>query len=110
MKGLLSDDDELKATDGSPLDYFIFDGEAGEQVTITAESSDFDIMVGLFLVTEDDLVAVAANNDVDRTTTNARIETTLSTTGQYVIFVATADSAGRGDYVVTLDGTEDSYE
>ena len=47
-EGELTDgEDQLKLEDGTPYDYFIFEGNAGERVTLTVDSSDFDPTVGL---------------------------------------------------------------
>lgn len=108
-EGSLDDsEDQLKLDNGVRLDHFKFGGEAGEQITITGESSDFNIVVGLFLVEEEQLKEIAINDNASETTTNAKIETTLSDTGTYAIIVAPAFSDGQGDYVITLDGVGES--
>ena len=105
-EGSLDDsDDQLKLDNGVRLDYFKFDGEAGEQITITGESTDFDIVLGLFLVEEEQLKEIAINDNASETTTNARIEKTLDSSGTYAVIVGPAFADGQGDYVITLDGT-----
>lgn len=105
-EGTLDDSDEqLKLDNGVRLDHFRFNGEAGEQIIITGESSDFDIVVGLFLVEEEQLKEIAINDNSSETTTNAKIETTLDSTGTYAVIVGPALADGQGDYVITLDGT-----
>lgn len=108
-EGTLDDsDNQLKLEGGIRIDHFNFDGEAGEEITITGESSDFDIVVGLFLIEEDQLREIAINDNASETTTNARIEATLDTTGTYAVIVGPAFAEGQGDYVVTLEGTGES--
>ena len=103
-EGELVDDDELKTSSSQPYDAFFFDGEAGTEIVITGESSDFDIALGLGLWTEEGIVPVADNNDASEGSTNARIEAALTDTGEYIILVFAVNEAGRGSYEITLAG------
>lgn len=100
---LTNDEDQEKTDDGTPFDYFTFEGTAGDRVTITLESNDFDTILGLFLVTEEGFLDIAANDNSSKTTTNSSVSGPLPSSGTYVIFVSTVNQE-RGDYVVTLEG------
>lgn len=106
-EGELLDSDDLKLDDGTPMDYFVFEGAAGDRVTITAESADFNTVIGLFSAIGEDLELIAGNDNASEDTTHSRIEATLPATGTYAIFLTAADG-GRGAYQITLDGIEGS--
>ncbi|NEZ61053.1 PPC domain-containing protein [Adonisia turfae] len=98
---LKSSDNRL--TDNSPYDIYRFNGNAGQQVTITLESSDFD--THLLLI---DTVGntISENDDVRNGITNSGLTVTLPENGEYVIVANTHQPSGQGRYVLTM--TSDS--
>lgn len=70
-----------------------FNGTAGQSVTITLESSDFDPILILIDAKGE---AIAANDDSNNN--NSRIEITLPTTEQYTLLVTSFEFEGQGDY------------
>ncbi len=96
--GRLAFGDEI-APDGTLFDQFSFDGEAGQQVTITIESREFDT----YLAVVDDMGnLIAENDDRDRDTTNSYVEVTLPKTGSYLVIVNGYGRSDQGTYTLTV--------
>lgn len=72
-----------------------FSGRAGQAVSITLESNDFDTIVILINAKGE---AIASNDDISPTNTNSRINITLPNTEQYTILVTSFEFEGEGDY------------
>lgn len=72
-----------------------FDGTAGQAVSITLESDDFDTI--LMLIDSKGEV-VASNDDISATNTNSRIDITLPATERYMLLVTSYELEGQGDY------------
>jgi hypothetical protein len=72
-----------------------FDGTAGQAVSITLESDDFDTI--LMLIDSKGEV-VASNDDISTTNTNSRIDITLPATERYMLLVTSYELEGQGDY------------
>ncbi|NJN85485.1 MAG: trypsin-like serine protease [Leptolyngbyaceae cyanobacterium SL_7_1] len=86
-------------SDGSLYQEHFFEGNAGQEVTITLESADFDTY--LVLVGPDDAI-IQQNDDVNEGNLNSFITVTLPNTGTYRIIANAFDASGRGRYVVTV--------
>ena len=87
------------APDDTLFDLYTFNGQAGQLVTISLESQEFDT----YLVLVDDAGQVLADNDdVDSTTTNSQITTTLPRNGVYRIIVNGYSKADQGRYSLTV--------
>ena len=91
--------------DGSRYNLYEFSGEAGQEVRIQLESSDFDTY--LILIGPDDQ-PLAENDDRNRGDTNSELVLNLPATGTYRIVANAFDSRGRGDYQVAVYATETS--
>jgi len=83
--------------DNSYYNVHIFEGKAGEQVTIELTSSEFDAY--LILLSPDNN-KIAQNNDGGGES-NARITTTLPTSGTYKIIVNTNYAGQLGNYTLS---------
>ena len=97
--GVLAQGAPVLESDGSLYREYSFDGRAGQSVTITLESSDFDPYLALFAPNNR---LVAENDDVTEGSKNAAITATLPVAGRYRVIVNAYDSTGRGRYSLTI--------
>ncbi|WAL59090.1 trypsin-like peptidase domain-containing protein [Thermocoleostomius sinensis] len=88
-----------KLEDGSLYEEHSFQGNAGQTVTISLESSDFDTY--LILLGPNDQV-IGENDDAASNTLNSTLTITLPVTGTYRIIANAYDSEGQGRYVLTV--------
>ncbi|MDX2140997.1 MAG: DVUA0089 family protein [Chloroflexota bacterium] len=99
----LAQDDELtfegELSNRNASEEFDLDLEAGDTVTIVAESEDFDTILTLFNEDGDD---VAENDDRGDGTTNSEIVYTATEDGEYLIEVSRFGDSGSGEFVVTV--------
>ncbi|MEK0181955.1 tetratricopeptide repeat protein [Microcoleus anatoxicus] len=86
-------------SDGSLYEQHTFVGRAGQSVTITLESSDFDTFVALF---SRDGKKLAENDDISRSNTNSALTFTLPASGRYVVVVNAYKKGERGRYTLTI--------
>lgn len=96
--GVLSSGDEQFST-GSYFDSYKIEGSAGQRVSISLDSSDFDTFVGLF---DDDGNPVATNDDASDTNLNSYLSATLPHNGTYTVIATSYESQGSGDYRMSL--------
>lgn len=99
VQGQLNDQSQVLETDGSLFNEHIFEGQAGQTVTISLTSNDFDTFLILMDANGDGL---DANDDFSEGNTNSQIVITLPQTGTYRIVVNAYDRTGRGNYVLTV--------
>jgi hypothetical protein len=97
-EGLLSQSSRT-LQDGSLYEEHTFYGTAGQTVTISLESNEFDTY--LILVGPSDQV-VGENDDASSSTLNSSLTVTLPVTGTYRIIANAYDSSGRGQYLLTV--------
>jgi hypothetical protein len=81
--------------DNSPFAAWYIEGRAGERVTITLRSSDFDAYVHIGRVGDQQLLA---NDDDSGGNSDAQLAFTFPTTGTYVILANTFSPSGSGSY------------
>ncbi|NER83547.1 MAG: trypsin-like serine protease, partial [Leptolyngbya sp. SIO1D8] len=96
--GLLAAGDEL-APDGTLFDSYSFEGQAGQVVTITLESQQFDTYLALV---DSSGRVVDQNDDISSGNTNSEVTTTLPTSGSYLIIVNGYSTADQGRYTLTV--------
>jgi serine protease Do len=96
--GQLSPGDN-RLTDNSLYDDYWFEGQAGQQVTISLNSSEFDTYLILVDSTGERL---AENDDRGSNTTNSEIVFTLPRTDRYRVIINSYDETGRGAYALTV--------
>ncbi|MBY0565544.1 MAG: caspase family protein [Hyphomonadaceae bacterium] len=97
MNGELAQGD-TQLQSGEFVDNFQFQGQAGQRVVIDMRSTAFDPYLILLAPSG----AQEDNDDASPTDRNARIETTLSESGQFRIGATSYQPGERGAYVVTL--------
>ncbi len=91
---LASSDQTLPA--GEYYQEWTLQGNAGDLVTVTLQSGDFDTYLG-FRSGGD----VLAENDDSDGTTNSRVEVRLPSTGAYTVVVTSFGSGATGPYTLT---------
>lgn len=99
VEGSLGPNSLVWAEDNSLYQEYALDGRAGQTVTITMESIEFDTY--LILLDANGRV-VGQNDDESPTSTNSRLTVTLPRTGTYRIIANAYDRNGRGRYVLTV--------
>lgn len=85
--------------DGSLYREHFFEGRAGQRVTITMTSDEFDTYL-ILLGPNDELID--QNDDISQGNFNSSITVTLPSSGRYRILANAYDSGGRGRYFLTV--------
>lgn len=85
--------------DGSFYQEHSFQGTAGQSVTISLESNEFDTYL-IVLGPNDQLIG--ENDDASSETLNSSLTITLPVTGTYRVIANSYDSTGRGQYLLTV--------
>ncbi len=96
--GVLNANDEQFST-GSYFDSYEIEGSAGQRVSISLDSSDFDALVGLF---DSDGNLVATNDDAAEANPNSFISVTLPRDDTYTVVATSYGAQGSGDYRMAL--------
>ena len=86
-------------SDGSLYEQHTFVGRAGQSVTISVESRDFDTLVALF---SPDAKLLVKNDDISRSNTNSALTFTLPASGRYTVVVNAYKKGERGRYTLTI--------
>ena len=94
-KGTLSDGDLVLPSDESVYDEYTFEGSAGQVITVTLESPDFDTYLAVFSPTDE---LLGEHDDINKKNTNSQHTITLEITGKYRVIVNSYDKTGRGEY------------
>lgn len=98
-RGELASGDLVLGDDGSLFDVYEFSGEAGQTVTITLESTEFDPYL---ILVDSSGKAIEQNDDASSSNTNAFLRVRLPQTGTYQAIVNSYDRTGRGRYQLTV--------
>ncbi|MBD2459629.1 trypsin-like peptidase domain-containing protein [Oscillatoria sp. FACHB-1407] len=98
-EGVLGPGAQVLESDGSLYREHSFRGNAGQTVTITMESNEFDTY--LILVGPDNQV-IDQNDDIGPENFNSSITVTLPTSGTYRVIANAYDSRGRGRYLIVV--------
>lgn len=96
--GSLTPGDSI-APDGTLYDQFTFEGQAGQTVTVTIESDEFDTYLA---VVDEAGSLLAENDDSNPNTTNSEVTVTLPNTGTYLVIVNGYSRADQGAYTLTV--------
>jgi hypothetical protein len=88
--------------DGRLVDAYSFTGRAGEQVSVTLRSDDFDTFLFLGRM-EGGVFQQLETNDDDGDSLNSRIDYTLPASGEYVIHATSFGAGAEGTYVVRVE-------
>lgn len=93
----------LTLYDGTPAALYLFEGEAGERVSLSVDSSDFDAV--LMVAAPDGSYEV----DDDSEGSNPRLDYVLPAAGLYPVFVKSYAAGGYGSYGLTIrSGVQDT--
>ncbi|MFT3745907.1 MAG: carboxypeptidase-like regulatory domain-containing protein [Pyrinomonadaceae bacterium] len=87
---------------GRYAEIFVFEGLAGQQISIRVQSTEMDPYIGLFSVDDE---SFQIEDDNGGGGANSLIETTLPADGYYIIAVTTVRGLPYGGYDITLDKT-----
>ncbi|MCA1991565.1 MAG: trypsin-like peptidase domain-containing protein [Coleofasciculus sp. S288] len=98
-EGILGPGAPVLPTDGSLYRQYRFEGRAGQSVTISLASPDFDTYVALL---DSDEQLIAENDDISQSNPNSELTITLPRTGTYSVIVNAYDRTGRGRYRLTV--------
>ncbi|HIK57275.1 MAG TPA: trypsin-like peptidase domain-containing protein [Synechococcales cyanobacterium M55_K2018_004] len=99
QQGILDDSAPVLESDGSRYREYTFNGQAGQQITISMESPDFDTY--LILLDPQNRV-VAQNDDIGPNNTNSSLSVRLPATGTYRVLANSYDRTGRGRFTLTV--------
>lgn len=95
----LSPDGPRLQSDGSLYHEYTFDGRAGQTVTITMESTEFDPFLILVGPNGNDL---GQNDDISSTIFDSALTLKLPVTGTYTVVANAFDGSGSGRYQITV--------
>ncbi|MCU0547423.1 MAG: PPC domain-containing protein [Oscillatoriaceae cyanobacterium Prado104] len=98
-RGVLASGDSVLPSDSSLYDEYTFQGKAGQSVTISVESSDFDTYVAIL---SPDGKLLGENDDFDRSTKNSVLTVTLPSDATYRVIVNGYDRNSRGQYNLSV--------
>ncbi len=91
---------DLQTEDGEYLDYYEFTGTPGQNIVIDLRSDTFDTL----LVLESPTSNLLENDDAE-SFNHSQIETQLSESGTYIVYVTSYGSDVTGDYSLTINGS-----
>ncbi|HEX2207468.1 MAG TPA: PPC domain-containing protein [Longimicrobium sp.] len=95
---------DAPAEDGSPYDAWTFDATAGQRITITLRSTEFDAYLAVGREVEGEWMELSSNDDIAaESTTDARVVMIAPDTGHYTIRVNTFPQAPAGEYTLTVE-------
>ncbi len=97
-QGILAPGDNL-APDNTFYDTYTFLGQAGQSVTISLDSTDFDPYLAL-LDSSGNLIS--ENDDISFSNNNAEITLTLPLTDNYIVIVNGFEPQDQGRYTLTV--------
>lgn len=97
-QGTLEQGDAI-ASDNSLYDRYTFEGDEGQRVTLTMESSEFDT----YLVLVDPEGQLLGDNDnVSQQNSNSSLTVTLPVDGTYTVIANGRDNTSQGRYTVNV--------
>lgn len=103
LAGVLDESDALVA-DGTPWDAWTFSATAGQRITITLHSSEFDAYLAVGTMDGDTFRELSSNDDyAGGDGRDARIVMVAPDTGEYVIRVNTVAPGERGSYELRVE-------
>ncbi|MBX3250810.1 MAG: hypothetical protein KF901_26765 [Myxococcales bacterium] len=102
IEGRLDEDDARHPVDGSFYDEHRFDADRGWRVVVEMRSEELDPFLQLRLVGSGDGDFLRQNDDVDETTTTARISLRAPRRGTYVVWANSHQPGQIGAYTLTI--------
>jgi S1-C subfamily serine protease len=91
---------DYQITDGSYADGYVYQGRAGEQITVTMQSSDFDA----YVVVDDPTGPLRQTDDDSGGGTDSQLTVTLPHNGPYIIVANSVGSPNTGRYTIQVNG------
>lgn len=85
---------------GEYRDMYVFDGQAGQTVSIQMTSSEIDTYLGLLLPNDENI----GNDDYEGSQQHSRIDLTLRESGRYRVMATSYGAGETGSYQLTLSG------
>jgi len=98
VNGRLSTSDFLRSDDNTYADGYVYNGRAGEQITITLRSSAFDSWV----VIDDPNGPMREHDDDSGGGNDSELTVTLPHSGRYVIIANSVGTRATGPYTLTV--------
>ncbi|HEY9627745.1 MAG TPA: trypsin-like peptidase domain-containing protein [Coleofasciculaceae cyanobacterium] len=99
QQGTLGPGAPILQSDGSFYREHTFRGSAGQTVTVSLESSDFDTYL---IVLDENEQLLGQNDDTSANSTNSSLTLTLPVTGTYRVIANTYDRTGQGEYTLMV--------
>ncbi|HEY9878101.1 MAG TPA: tetratricopeptide repeat protein [Leptolyngbyaceae cyanobacterium] len=103
VTGTLEEGDVTFPEDGTLYDLYTFEGQAGQAVIITLESTEVDAFL---LLRDSQEQTIFQNDDVDSNNSNAQIAVVLPETGTYQVVANSYSATDRGSYRLTVTPTQ----
>jgi S1-C subfamily serine protease len=98
-QGLLGQNSFVLAEDGSYYNEYRFQGQMGQTITITLESTDFSPYLILF---DPQGRVLAQERQAHPANVSSSLTVRLPANGTYVIYANSYDNTGRGQYILTV--------
>ena len=86
---------------GKYRDLFVFNGSAGQSITLEMNSNEFDTFLGLVFPSEEQV----DNDDHEGDTSKSRIDLTLPETGRYRVMATSYEGGLTGGYTISLSSS-----
>lgn len=102
IEGRLEEDDPRHAVDGSFYDEVRFDAERGWRIEVEMSSDELDPFLQLRFVGSSDADFLRQNDDIDETTTTARISLRAPRRGTYIVWANSYQPGQTGAYTLTI--------
>jgi hypothetical protein len=103
VTGQIADTDNVSDADDALYDAYTFTGRAGQRISVTAESGDFDTFLRVGRMEGADFEELESDDDgAGGEGTNSMLRMTLEEDGQYVIRVSPL-GVGTGAYTLRLE-------
>lgn len=99
QEGVLGPNASILPSDGSLYQEYTFAAQAGQTITLSLESPDFDTYL---ILLDPNGRKIAENDDASPTTPNSQLAITLPRSGRYRAIVNAYDRSGRGRYRLTV--------
>ena len=103
VHGQLTEDDAV-AGDDSFYDLYVYEGRAGESITVTMRSDEFDTFLTIGRQSGDQFREIASNDD-GWEGTNAEVSVTFEEDGPYLIRANALMAGDTGSYILEITGT-----
>jgi serine protease Do len=97
-RGTLAPGDQI-APDNTLFDQYTFDGTAGQTVTVTLTSNEFDPYL---VILDSSGNLIAENDDLSSSSTNSEVTVQLPLTDTYIVIVNGYGPSDRGSYSLTV--------